>query len=154
MTITTIYDLGLWLQNNRWQDRVVHCHGCFDLIHPGHVRYLQAARRMGDRLVVTVTADRFVGKGKGRPIFTASLRCEVLEALRCVDHAIVSDWPTAVEAIKLIQPDLYVKGPECRDHMSAGFLAEKEIVEALGGSVVFTDGQVWSSTEIIRLLTA
>src|SRR5215813_2472964 len=92
---------------------IVQCHGCFDLMHIGHIRHLQAAKRMGDALVVTVTADEYVAKGAGRPVFGDSLRAEALAALQCVDFVAIIGRPTAVEAIRLIRPHYYVKGQVC-----------------------------------------
>ena len=107
---------------------------------------------MGDMLIVTVTPDQHVGKGPGRPLFPASIRCEVLAALECVDAVAPSDWPTAVEAISLLRPDVYVKGPECRDRQSAGLLEEMKAVAQVGGRTEFTDGLICSSTDIIKRL--
>jgi rfaE bifunctional protein nucleotidyltransferase chain/domain len=90
--------------------RIVLCHGCFDLLHVGHVRYLEAARSLGDVLVVTVTPDEFVNKGPDRPAFTQDLRAEHLASLACVDFAAVNRWPTAVPTIELLKPDVYAKG--------------------------------------------
>ena len=79
---------------------IVHCHGCFDLMHPGHVKYFQAAKKMGDILVVTVTPDRYVDKGTGRPVFCETLRAECIAALECVDYVAINQWPTAVKTLK------------------------------------------------------
>lgn len=91
---------------------IVQCHGCFDLLHVGHIKHLQAARRLGDLLIVTVTPDQHVGKGAGRPVFSARLRAEALAALDCVDFVVIDRSPTAVDAIRLLRPDYYVKGQE------------------------------------------
>src|SRR2546426_10424911 len=76
--------------------RVVLCHGVFDLMHPGHVLHFKAARQHGHILAVTVTPDRFVDKGPGRPVFNQWLRLETLAALECVDYVALNEWPTAV----------------------------------------------------------
>src|SRR5262245_63288502 len=91
---------------------VVQAHGTFDLLHIGHVRHLQAARELGDVLVVTVTADRFVNKGPGRPAFTETLRAEMLASLQYVDLVAINPEPDAVGAIAAIKPDVYVKGQD------------------------------------------
>src|SRR5687767_15609081 len=83
--------------------RIVHCHGCFDLMHIGHIRHLQAARAMGDVLVVTVTADAHVDKGDGRPAFTEHERAESLAALACVECVGMNREPTAVGAMCLLR---------------------------------------------------
>src|SRR3954463_1457723 len=106
--------------------RVVHCHGVFDLLHIGHVRHFEQAHKLGDVLVVTLTPDRFVNKGAGRPAFTETLRAEFLASLGCVDYVAVNRWPTAVETIRLLRPHLFVKGSEFRNlqdtigHVSKG----------------------------------
>src|SRR3982074_3527929 len=87
---------------------VVQAHGSFDLLHLGHVRHLEAARRLGDVLVVTVTADRFVNKGPGRPVFNEALRAEMLAALEYVDWVAIDPSPDAVGAITTIRPKVYV----------------------------------------------
>lgn len=131
------------------------CHGCFDVLHIGHIRHLQAAKRLAPErthLIVTVTLDGFVNKGPDRPLFTAALRAEALAALECVDYVAINKWPTAVEAIQMLRPSVYVKGPECRTRQSEGLLKEITAVKAVGGRIAFTDDEVWSSTELIRRL--
>src|SRR5438045_180644 len=90
--------------------KVVHCHGVFDLLHIGHIKHLEAARKLGDALVVTLTPDRFVNKGPHRPAFPERLRAEALASLACVDFVSINEWPTAVETIQRLRPDFYVKG--------------------------------------------
>ena len=90
--------------------RVVLCHGTFDLMHTGHIRYLQRAKQEGDVLLVTVTADGYVNKGPGRPIFNQQLRAENLAALECVDLVALNFAVSAVDALHMIQPDVYAKG--------------------------------------------
>jgi len=74
--------------------KVVHCHGVFDLLHPGHILHFQAARGLGDILVVTITRDAYVDKGPGRPVFKERLRAESLAALEVIDYVAFNDWPT------------------------------------------------------------
>src|SRR6476620_4054859 len=90
--------------------RVVHCHGVFDLLHIGHVRHFEQAKQLGDILVVTLTPDRFVNKGVGRPAFTEALRAEFLASLTYIDYVAINKWPTAVDTIHLIRPDIFAKG--------------------------------------------
>ncbi|MEM6750333.1 MAG: PfkB family carbohydrate kinase [Planctomycetota bacterium] len=132
--------------------RVVHCHGVFDLLHVGHLRYFEQAREMGDALVVTVTPDRFVNKGPGRPAFPEALRAEHIAALKCVDFAAVNDWPRATEAIERLQPDLYVKGSEYKDDqdVTGAIAEERAAVEAAGGELAFTDDIVFSSSNLLN----
>ena len=91
---------------------VVQAHGTFDLLHLGHVRHLEAARKLGDVLVVTVTADRFVNKGPGRPVFNGELRAEMLATLEYVDWVAINDAPDAVNAIEKVRPSIYIKGQD------------------------------------------
>ncbi len=134
---------------------VVQCHGCFDIVHPGHVRHLQQARSMGDALIVSLTADEHVGKGDGRPLFNESLRAENLAALDCVDLVCVNTEPTAVGLLDEVRPDMYVKGREYESNNDPRFAAEREAVERHGGSVVFSSGDiVFSSTAIVRQMEA
>src|SRR5262245_20971717 len=132
--------------------RVVQCHGCFDLMHIGHIRHLQAAKRMGDTLVVTVTADAYVAKGEGRPVFGELLRAEALAALQCVDFVAMNHRPTAVEAIRLVRPHYYVKGQVCAvaSQRSANLRSEIEALHDLGGETRFTDEVVFSSTALLN----
>jgi rfaE bifunctional protein nucleotidyltransferase chain/domain len=132
--------------------RVAHCHGCFDLVHPGHIKHLQAARRLADALVVTVSPDRFVDKGPGRPVFPEQLRAESVAALECVDYAAVNQWPTAEETIRLLRPDYYVKGQEFEEpgQRTQKLRREVEAVREAGGEMRFTHEFVSSSTALLR----
>ncbi len=132
--------------------RVVHCHGVFDLLHIGHVRHFEQARALGDVLVVTLTPDRFVNKGTGRPAFSETLRAEFLASLACVDFVAVNRWPSAVETIHLLQPAVFAKGSEFRGlndtigHVSREAVAVREV----GGEIAFTDDLVYSSSGLIN----
>jgi rfaE bifunctional protein kinase chain/domain/rfaE bifunctional protein nucleotidyltransferase chain/domain len=132
---------------------VALCHGVFDLLHVGHIRHLSHAKSIADCLVVTVTNDTNVVKGPGRPVFTEALRAEQIASLEDVDYVAISQDVTAVKALQLIKPDIYVKGGEYKDLQSdlTGNI-EKEIkeVEKHGGNIVFTNEIVFSSSNIIN----
>lgn len=133
--------------------RVVHCHGVFDLLHIGHIRHFQAARRLGDVLVVTVTSDRHVNKGPHRPAFHENLRAEQVAALGFVDFVAVSDWPTAVQAIRLLKPAVYAKGPDYRiqkDDVTGGIGREKAALAAVGGRFAVTEDITFSSSSLLN----
>ncbi|MGD1083260.1 MAG: PfkB family carbohydrate kinase [Verrucomicrobiota bacterium] len=133
--------------------KIVHCHGVFDLLHIGHLRHLQSARKLGDLLVVTVTPDRFVNKGPDRPAFPEALRAEALAMLECVDMVAINRWPSAVETIQLLKPDFYVKGSEYRQaakDVTGGILREQQAVESAGGCLAFTDDITFSSSSLIN----
>ena len=110
--IRTLDEVAALEQTRRAGQTVVQAHGTFDLLHLGHVRHLEAARKLGDVLVVTVTADRFVNKGPGRPVFNAELRAEMLATLEYVDWVAINDAADAVSAIERIRPTIYVKGQD------------------------------------------
>jgi rfaE bifunctional protein kinase chain/domain/rfaE bifunctional protein nucleotidyltransferase chain/domain len=133
--------------------KVVHCHGVFDLLHIGHIRYFEAARKMGEVLVVTVTPDRYVNKGPNRPAFTEVLRGEAIASLSCVDFVAINKWPTAVETIRLLKPNFYVKGSEYRnasDDITGGIALEKKAIQEVGGELAFTEEITFSSSELIN----
>ena len=135
--------------------RVVHCHGCFDIVHPGHIRHLRHARSMGDVLLVTVTSDALVGKGAGRPLIPQELRAEGLAELDCVDWVCIDPCPTAADLLEQVQPDVYVKGKEYETNNDPRFAAERATVERHGGRVVFSSGDVvFSSTALIASIDA
>ncbi len=133
--------------------RVVLCHGVFDLLHPGHIRHFEEAKAQGDLLAVTVTADAFVNKGPGRPAFTEALRAETLASLMYVDYVAISRFPTAVNAIEAVRPDVYVKGQdyeEASKDVTRGIVAEQTAVNAHGGKIHFTHGIVFSSSALLN----
>ena len=132
---------------------VVQAHGAFDLLHLGHVRHLEAARRLGDLLVVTVTADQYVNKGPGRPVFNGDLRAEMLASLEYVDWVAVNNAPDAVNAIDCIRPSIYIKGQDYQNpqgDITGKITLEREAVEAHGGRIHFTEEVMFSSTELIN----
>ncbi len=133
--------------------RIVHCHGVFDLVHIGHIRHFEQAKRFGDLLVVTVTPDRYVAKGPHRPAFNEQLRAEAVAALECVDYVAINQWPTAVEAIELLRPDVYAKGPDYRnadDDRTGGIVLEENAIKSIGGELRFTDDITFSSSGLIN----
>jgi rfaE bifunctional protein kinase chain/domain/rfaE bifunctional protein nucleotidyltransferase chain/domain len=133
--------------------KVVHCHGVFDVVHPGHIRHLMSAKAEGDVLVVTVTADRFVDKGPGRPAFNEQLRAEGLAALSCVDYVAINRASSAVDLIHAIKPDVYVKGNDyvARGDDPTGKIQEEEqAILSVGGRIHFTNEIAFSSSHLIN----
>ena len=129
--------------------RVVFTNGVFDLLHPGHVRYLQAARAEGDALIVAVNSDRSVrgNKGPDRPVTPERERAELIAALACVDAVTIFDEPTPAAVIAAVQPDVLVKGAD----WAADAIVGRETVEARGGRVVrVTIEPGWSTTTILE----
>jgi rfaE bifunctional protein nucleotidyltransferase chain/domain len=132
---------------------VVQSHGVFDLLHPGHIRHFEAARREGDVLVVTITPDRFVNKGPGRPVFNDALRAESIAALGVVDYVAVTEAPTAVDAIRMIKPDVYAKGGDYQareDDLTRMIFEEERAVVEAGGRITFTDEITFSSSALLN----
>ncbi|PTY04054.1 cytidyltransferase [Verrucomicrobia bacterium LW23] len=133
--------------------RVVQCHGTFDLVHPGHIFHLEEARALGDVLVVTITGEKYVNKGPGRPYFSDKLRAKSLAALACVDYVVVIPFRAAVEAIECVQPDIYCKGREYEDQSNdvTGNIADDiATVEKFGGRVSYIGSVVFSSTKLLN----
>lgn len=133
--------------------RVVQCHGCFDIVHPGHIRHLKFAKSQGDILLVSVTGDEEVKKGTGRPLIPQELRAENLAELDCVDCVYVEPRATAQELLDAVRPDVYIKGREYEHNDDPRFRAERETVERHGGRVVFSSGDVvFSSSALIEAM--
>ncbi len=132
--------------------RVVQCHGCFDIVHPGHIRHLRFARAQGDLLLVSITGDAEMRKGTPAADPRRAPRGN-LAALDCVDMVYIEPRPTAAELLAEVEPDVYIKGREYETNNDPRFLREREIVERAGGTVVFSSGDVvFSSTALIAAL--
>ncbi len=129
------------------------CHGVFDLVHPGHIQHFKAAKKLADVIVVSVTADKFVNKGPGRPLFEDSIRAETIAALQDIDFVLISYFPTAIEIIEQVKPNLYIKGS---DYLNASgdvtgmILKERTAVEKNGGKIHFTNELTSSSSALIN----
>ncbi|MCH8270670.1 MAG: adenylyltransferase/cytidyltransferase family protein [Planctomycetes bacterium] len=145
--------LSLRLEAGSSGRTLVQCHGCFDIVHPGHIRHLRHARSLGDILLVTISGDVEVGKGIGRPLIPEELRAENLAALDCVDWVHIDRGPTAVDLLNAVKPDVFVKGKEYETNNDPRFNAERHAVESHGGRVVFSSGDVvFSSTALIAAI--
>jgi rfaE bifunctional protein kinase chain/domain/rfaE bifunctional protein nucleotidyltransferase chain/domain len=132
-------------------EKVVQCHGCFDVLHPGHIRYFEFAKQQGDILVVSITADKFIVKGDDRPYMPQELRVESVAALQIVDYVYLDFESWAGPILSVLQPDIYVKGKEYQNQFSGVFGEERSIVTSYGGEVVFSSGDVvFSSSRFIK----
>jgi rfaE bifunctional protein nucleotidyltransferase chain/domain len=129
---------------------IVFTNGVFDILHPGHTRYLREARALGDVLIVGVNSDRSAraqGKAPDRPINPEAERCEILSALASVDAVVVFDEDTPHEIISALQPDILVKGADWGENAIVG----RDVVEAHGGKVVrIALAAGYSTTDIIE----
>lgn len=154
MPVMTQAEAVRWREQlGREKRRVVFTNGVFDILHPGHVRYLAEARRLGDALIVAINSDRSVRaiKGPARPVNPEAERAEVVAALVSVDATVVFDEDTPHEIISLVQPDVLVKGAD----WAADRIVGRDIVEARGGVVVrvrIEEGH--STTAIVEKLSA
>jgi rfaE bifunctional protein nucleotidyltransferase chain/domain len=112
---------------------VAFANGCFDLLHVGHVRYLESAAAEGDRLIVAINDDESVRrlKGEGRPILAAEHRAELVAALRCVDYVVVFPEPTVGPLLEALKPDVHCKGTD----YSVETVPERDVVRAYGGRI-------------------
>jgi rfaE bifunctional protein nucleotidyltransferase chain/domain len=129
--------------------RVVFANGCFDLLHVGHVRYLEAARGLGDLLVVGVNSDEQVRrlKGEGRPFVPERERAEVIASLRAVDYVTVFHEPTVAELLLALRPDIHAKGTDYTEDS----VPERDVVRSFGGRVqIVGDAKDHSSTEMLN----
>lgn len=147
MTLDQAVDLVARLRRDG--KKIVFTNGVFDLLHPGHVRYLQHARQLGGALIVGLNADRSVraNKGAGRPVTPAAERAEIVAALACVDAVVVFDEDTPRNLIAALQPDVLVKGAD----WAADAIVGRDIVEARGGRVVRASIEPgYSTTAIIE----
>lgn len=152
--VLTIEELGSVATSAKAEGKkVVLCHGVFDLLHMGHVRHLEMARHEGAVLIVTITADLYVNKGPGRPVFSEQLRAEMLGSLEYVDWVGVNNDATAEPVLRAIKPDIYVKGSEYKnasDDITGNIVSEEEVVVSHGGKVVYTDDITFSSSTLIN----
>lgn len=142
----TIVRFGRQKRNGK---RVVFTNGCFDLLHPGHIRSLEAARALGDFLIVGLNSDESVRtlKGPGRPVIPAEERAEILASLECVDAVLIFEELTPQKVIASLLPDVLVKGGDWPGNQIVG----REEVEAAGGKVVLVDVVPgYSTTEILE----
>ena len=133
--------------------KIVLCHGAFDFVHLGHIKHFKMAKTYGDYLIVSITKDKFINKGPGRPIFNHYQRLEFLRELKIIDAVYLSEGASAAEVIKSIKPDIYVKGNEYSiDSLdkSKKIIEEKKVLRKYGGKIIFTNEKTFSSTNIIN----
>ncbi|MBI3556188.1 MAG: adenylyltransferase/cytidyltransferase family protein [Deltaproteobacteria bacterium] len=141
------------LREDRPSALLVHCHGVFDVLHAGHLAYFESAKKFGEVLVITITADEFVNKGPGRPYFNSAVRANMIAALEIVDFVAISRAATAVPVLETLRPNFYVKGPDYKNKAldaTGGIYAEEAAVEKGGGRLVFTDDDTHSSSTLIN----
>ena len=153
MPVYTIDELEKITREARNNGLVVGlCHGCFDILHIGHVRHFTAAKAQCDLLFVSVTGDRFVNKGPDRPVIPEAERAEVVSSLTPVSGAVINQAATSVDLLARVQPNMYFKGQEYLTITDGNFFHEKEAATDLGIEVRHTFEKVCSSSKIISTL--
>ncbi len=146
-------ELATLLPNVCKNSKIIHCHGVFDLLHIGHIRHFKQAKDLGGILVVSLTADEFVNKGPGRPVFNQYLRAEAIASLKCVDYVVINQAPTAENVIRAIKPNYYVKGDEYQNHIKdvTGKISSEEAeVKLAGGEIAYTSDITFSSSTLLN----
>ena len=131
---------------------IVFANGCFDVLHVGHVRYLEAARALGDLLIVGINSDDQARrlKGEGRPVLPAEQRAEIVAALEAVDFVTIFDEPTVTELLLALKPDIHAKGTDYTEET----VPERDVVRSFGGRVAIVgDPKDHSSSEMIEKLS-
>jgi rfaE bifunctional protein nucleotidyltransferase chain/domain len=133
--------------------KIVLCHGVFDLVHYGHILHFKSAKKIGDILIVSITKDKFIKKGIGRPVFNETQRLDYLNEIKIIDYIYLCESESAEDSIKLIKPDFYVKGPDYKNNFedkTKKILLEKKLVKKFGGNTIYTADKKFSSTAIIN----
>ena len=141
------------LNKIRLKKKIVLCHGVFDLVHLGHIKHFKSAKKFGDFLIVSITTNKFINKGPGRPIFDQNQRLEYLKELKIIDEVIISNKESAEDVIKIVKPDFYVKGPDYKINSkdkTQNIKKEKTLVERYGGKIKYTADLTFSSSNIIN----
>jgi rfaE bifunctional protein nucleotidyltransferase chain/domain len=133
--------------------KIVLAHGTFDLLHVGHIKHLKFAKKFGEKLIVSITTDKHVKKGHGRPYFNEIFRKEMLESLEFVDDVFIVNHASAVPAIKIVKPDFYLKGEEYKDNskdITNKIKKEKSEVKKNGGKIIYSNEITYSSSNLIN----
>jgi len=143
-----------YLDKLRKKNKIVLCHGVFDILHYGHITHLNVAKNFGDILVVSITDDAFVDKGPDRPIFSSLIRAKTILNLKVVDFVIISKSPNALRVLSQIKPNIYVKDKEYQSKnsiFSKNFILEKNFLKKINCKIKFTDQIKYSSSNLVNL---
>ena len=142
------------LENLRKKKKLITlCHGVFDLVHYGHILHFKSAKQLGDVLIVSITKDKYIKKGIGRPVFNEIQRLKYLSELEIIDYLYICETESAEDSIKIIKPNFYVKGPDYKNNLlddTKKIYLEKKLVENFKGKIIYTNDEKFSSTEIIN----
>jgi rfaE bifunctional protein nucleotidyltransferase chain/domain len=126
------------------------CHGCFDIIHVGHIRHFRQAKKHCDVLIVTITDDKYINKGPGRPVFNSNERIELLDEIKVIDYVSINKWSNAMNTIRLLKPNLYIKGIDYNESTDRILNMEVDAIKSVGGSMIYTTTKKYSSTEVLN----
>ena len=143
-------------RDKKGKKNIILCHGVFDLLHIGHIKHLKKAKTYAEKLVVTITSDKFVNKGLGRPVFNQFLRSQAIAAIQDVDYVAINDNLTAISPIRLLKPNFYCKGKEYSDSkkdVSGEIKNEIKELKKVNGKIIFTEEATFSSSRIINTST-
>jgi len=135
--------------------KIVLCHGVFDLVHPGHINHFKSAKKFGDILVVSITADHFINKGHNRPLFNSENRRKILSEMTVIDFVCESQSSDAVSIIEKLKPDIYCKGPDFKNKkkdLTKKIQKEIKAIKKVGGKFKTTSDQTFSSSKIINTI--
>ena len=150
----TFKDLkNIKLKSKQKKQKIVLCHGVFDLIHIGHIKHFSSAKKLGDILLVSITPDQHVNKGPGRPIFSQNLRAEFLKNISSIDYIFINNKPTSTNVIKQLKPDIYCKGSDYRQHkddITGEIKNEIRALKKYGGIINYTNDITNSSSTLIN----
>ncbi len=133
--------------------KVVLCHGVFDIVHLGHIGHFNQAKTQGDILIASLTQDKYVKRGPGRPFFNDRLRAETLASLAMTDYVSIVEAPTATDFIRKVRPNIYAKGPDYKtkdNDITGKILEEEKAIKAVGGRIFFTDDITFSSSKLLN----
>ena len=151
--ILDLKELRKFLTLKHKNKKIVLCHGVFDVIHIGHIEHFEQAKKKGDILIVSITADKFVNKGPNRPAFNQNIRLKALSAINSIDYVCLSHSNTAVNTIKTLKPNFYCKGLEYKDQNNDLTGEIKNEISALKknkGKIIFTTGTISSSSKLLN----
>ena len=133
--------------------KIVLCHGAYDLVHYGHISHFKKAKEYGDILIVTITTDKFINKGPNRPYFNQDIRKKFLASIDCIDYVAEVNSPSAIEAIKQIKPNYYCKGQEYKNFkndITKKIKDEIRHLEKNNGKIIYTNEVTFSSSKILN----
>jgi len=136
--------------------KIILCHGVFDLVHIGHIKYFEEAKKHADVLVVSLTPDKFIFKGPGRPFFNNQQRLHSVSSLEIVDFVVLNDSSDAIKLIKKIKPDIYFKGQDYKDYskdITGKISLEEKSVKSIGGRILFSEQEMFSSSSLLNKFT-